>query len=281
MPVTLRTIIDTFMIEYPPPSDGNDYTDRYIVSWNKALSDFNFRASRRKTFEINVVSNTSVYLLPVDFVKIITVDLKMPSGIQQSEGGLSIPSSVPGYVETYILEGIQIRFIPIPKYNAIKNLWYGAGHVLGPIDPLVWEATTDYEEGDSIIIDDFNYVVCTTSGTSDSTLPVWPTELGTEVIDGTVAWTLVERSYGEMTMADVYIILLKAKVFMIRDTAAIQATGGLRYSLGELTIDRTRQGDFTNKAADNLNQQYLDEVKSRIGHLLSISYRQAEEEIRY
>jgi lambda family phage minor tail protein L len=65
-----------------------------------------------------------------------------------------------------------------------------------------WASTTAYVVGDIVratTLQSSGLVFqCTTAGTSGSTQPVWATDIGSTVTDGTVTWTAIASTYEEL-----------------------------------------------------------------------------------
>ena len=82
----------------------------------------------------------------------------------------------------------------------------GKFHIQKPIisTSTAWVADTAYSLGDTVIPTSANDVEykCTSAGTSDSSEPTWPTEVGETVVDNSVTWT-VSYEY-EYNMADTF-----------------------------------------------------------------------------
>tara|TARA_R100000458_G_scaffold32596_1_gene29984 strand:+ start:648 stop:1541 length:894 start_codon:yes stop_codon:yes gene_type:complete len=68
----------------------------------------------------------------------------------------------------------------------------------------VWAATTTYSVGDirrATLLQNSGLVFrCTTAGTSASSQPAWPTDIGSTVTDGTVVWTAFNSLYEELAV---------------------------------------------------------------------------------
>lgn len=65
-----------------------------------------------------------------------------------------------------------------------------------------WAASTAYSVGDirrATTLQASGLVFrCTTAGTSGSTQPVWPTDIGSVITDGTVVWTAIASAYEDL-----------------------------------------------------------------------------------
>lgn len=65
-----------------------------------------------------------------------------------------------------------------------------------------WAASTAYSVGDirrATTLQASGLVFrCTTAGTSGSTQPVWPTDIGSVITDGTVGWTAIASAYEDL-----------------------------------------------------------------------------------
>ena len=60
--------------------------------------------------------------------------------------------------------------------------------------PPNWSALTAYEAGYNMVKTTNYYYLCTTSGTSASVAPTWPTTFGNTVTDGSIVWTCVAHA---------------------------------------------------------------------------------------
>lgn len=65
-----------------------------------------------------------------------------------------------------------------------------------------WASSTAYSVGDIVRASSLQasglVFQCTTAGTSASTQPTWPTDLGSTITDGTVVWTAISSVYEEL-----------------------------------------------------------------------------------
>ena len=66
----------------------------------------------------------------------------------------------------------------------------------------VWASSTAYAVGDIVRASSVQasglVFLCSTAGTSASTEPAWPTDIGSTITDGTVVWSAVASAYEEL-----------------------------------------------------------------------------------
>lgn len=70
--------------------------------------------------------------------------------------------------------------------------------------PGAWVALTTYSAGYDMVDNGTYYFLCTTSGTSASVAPSWPSTAGATVADGTAVWTNVMRTRKAWTASTAY-----------------------------------------------------------------------------
>lgn len=65
-----------------------------------------------------------------------------------------------------------------------------------------WASSTAYAVGDIVRASSLQasglVFQCATAGTSSSTQPAWPTDIGSTITDGTVVWTAISSVYEEL-----------------------------------------------------------------------------------
>lgn len=67
---------------------------------------------------------------------------------------------------------------------------------------------------------------CTTAGTSSSTQPNWPTDIGSTVIDGTVTWAAISSVYEELSTLSPNAII---ELFQLKLDSTLHGTGDTYY----------------------------------------------------
>ncbi len=117
-------------------------------------------------------------------------------------------------------------------------------------DPGIWAASTVYAKGDRRrkIADNGRFVECEIAGTSDTSEPVWPTNLGT-VVDSTVTW----RDVGQRSLfhdmggqtADRLVTASPVSAGIWHHMVASRTATGY-----ELWLDGVLADSFANPAAD-------------------------------
>jgi hypothetical protein len=94
----------------------------------------------RRQVEIAVVPNVDSYVLPADFLSVISFD-EMTSVAGTIVGGPKlIATGLTGYQEVTWVEGDRLRISPVPTYSMTRLLWYAAAHVMTDnVYPLLTE----------------------------------------------------------------------------------------------------------------------------------------------
>jgi len=128
MAVSLSTLV-TRLQGLVAARDSVPSSAQYQQAVEDAVADFSLRAPMAKVTAVSVVSGTAEYALPDDFLRVTKVQsLLNPSGIIISDQGIVPVSAL--YSESWMVSGRTITFYPTPTYNAARDVWYAAGHVL-------------------------------------------------------------------------------------------------------------------------------------------------------
>lgn len=129
-----------------PAEGGVPSTTQYENAIKDAIQDFSERCGLEQVSTISVVSGTSTYSLPADFLKLIWLEsfTNIGEGVLNTAEGL-IPVSAT-WQEKYTIRNGQITFYPIPRYTWARELHYKAGWVGTNIDADGSEAAdVEYE----------------------------------------------------------------------------------------------------------------------------------------
>jgi hypothetical protein len=126
--IALATLVDELKEDVPVensvPSD-----EQFEYAIQRAVEDFGRRAGRIKRETLSIVSGTSTYDLPADFIKLINlVSYYTENGVLNTPSGL-IPLSGT-YVEEHLVNNGQIKFYPTPTYSMDREYRYKAGWAL-------------------------------------------------------------------------------------------------------------------------------------------------------
>ncbi len=132
MSVARLVLIERLREEVAPVSSEPAW-DQYDRAVRDAVADYSRRRPNTKLYELSIVSGTATYTLPVDFLKVITLEsLWSPDNVLVSDVGL-VPVSATYEERHYIVNG-EITLDPEPTYTTTRDLWYAAGHVLNSSD---------------------------------------------------------------------------------------------------------------------------------------------------
>ena len=116
-----------------PSEDGVPSEEQYEQAVKDAVLDFSERCGLIKVATISVVPNTSTYELPADFLSLISMPaLYSPypdSVIHTIEGLIPIPDPDRYPPETHQISGLNIVFIPTPRYTLSRVIRYKAAWV--------------------------------------------------------------------------------------------------------------------------------------------------------
>lgn len=105
--------------------DGFDYEQAVV----DAVAQLSQDAPMVSATTLAIVSGTSTYALPADFLFVIELPgLAAADNVLLSDGGI-VPLAT-GWQERWYIEGDHVRFDPTPAYSLTRTLRYGAQHVL-------------------------------------------------------------------------------------------------------------------------------------------------------
>lgn len=128
MSVTLAAMVARLTTAVPA-QNGVPSTAQYEQCVKDAVADYGERRPNRKVATLSVVSGTTSYALPSDFMREIQFEpLTGADGLLISSTGLiPLDSSLD---EIYTFAGGYLTIYPTPAYTAVRDLLYAAGHVL-------------------------------------------------------------------------------------------------------------------------------------------------------
>lgn len=144
MSIELSDLIERLQSDIPA-EDGVPSDEQYENAIKDAVRDFSERCGVEQIGTIDIVSGTSTYDLPADFLKLIRLTSLTGEGVLHSASGQLIP--VPStWCEKHTIRGGQIRFYPIPRYTLTRDIYYKAAWVLTDDDyGGVYETMTERE----------------------------------------------------------------------------------------------------------------------------------------
>lgn len=94
----------------------------------------------------------------------------------------------------------------------------------------VWAASTAFAVGDirrATTTQNSGLVFkCTTAGTSGSSQPAWPTDIGSTITDGTVVWTAISSVYADLSGLAINAII---ELFQLQLVASLHGTSDIYY----------------------------------------------------
>ncbi len=267
----LATLISNLKDEIAQ-QNGSPGEAQYRKAVVDAAEDYNNRNPMRKHTVLNINRGTASYDLPADFSFFIDLEaLGVPGGVGFAASGKLIAISS-DFTEDHTIVGGQITFVPTPMYSAARELWYAARYILTP-DPdtlSAWQADTPYGVGDliqSTSPDGVLYFECTQAGTSGSSEPDWSTTIGAKTDDNEAKWTTRSLAYADMDADTGRIVLLKAQVLLLKFKDSQAAGKGWRYKIGDEEVDKSKVGSGDQSRINRLNNEYLEAVASKIGHV--------------
>lgn len=117
------------LTEDVPAEDGVPSDSQYENSVKDAVRDFSERCGVTQIGTISVVSGTSTYDLPDDFLKLIKLTTLTGEGVLHSASGQLIPLSS-DWCEKHTIRNGQITFYPIPRYTLTRDIHYKAAWIL-------------------------------------------------------------------------------------------------------------------------------------------------------
>jgi hypothetical protein len=122
----LSELVDRLM-EDVPAEDGVPSTTQYENAVKEAIRDFSERCGLTQISTLSVVSGTSTYDLPADFLKMIKLETFTGDGVMHSAEGL-IPLSA-NWCERFTIRNLQITLYPIPRYTITRYFSYKAAWI--------------------------------------------------------------------------------------------------------------------------------------------------------
>ncbi len=109
--------------------DGVPSDSQYENAVKDAVRDFSDRCGVEQIGTIDIVSGTSTYDLPTDFLKLIKLTTLTGEGVLHSASGQLIP--VPStWCEKHTIRNGQITFYPVPRYTLTRDIYYKAAWIL-------------------------------------------------------------------------------------------------------------------------------------------------------
>ncbi len=185
--------------------NGTPSAEQYETCIKDAVKDFSERCGTEKIATLNIVSGTSTYSLPDDFLEMIQLaDFSQDGRVMvTSQGILPLGES---YEERYLYRFGAITIYPTPSYTMARDYRYKAG----------WALTTANDE-------------------------------------------YASEEYADLGEREARIVLLKAKQKAMDLIARAQMNaGGLKYSLGAVTIDKGANTSEQTKSAFALHAEFVD-----------------------
>lgn len=111
-----------------PVVDGIPSDAQYERAIKDAIAEFSRRCGLKKVGTLSIVSGTSTYSLPVDFLKLIWLE-SLTGADDVIIGQKLIPVNA-NWEEHYTIQNQTITFTPVPGYTLVRELQYKAGWVL-------------------------------------------------------------------------------------------------------------------------------------------------------
>jgi hypothetical protein len=144
MSILLSTLVARLQ-EDVPAEDGVPSETQYENAIQDAVRDFSERCGLEQIGTLNVVSGTSTYDLPADFLRMIRLETiaNLGEGVLHSADGL-IPVSV-DWCEKHTIRNGQITFYPIPRYSMARDFHYKAAWIGTDVEPEGSGDTADIE----------------------------------------------------------------------------------------------------------------------------------------
>lgn len=127
----LSELVAQLQLDVPPEDDLPTET-QYESAVQEAIEDFSERCGVTQIGTLNIVSGTSTYDLPADFLRMIKLYSLASSDVLYGSDSKLIPISE--WQERYTIRNGQITFYPIPRYTIERRFSYKAGWVGTPIE---------------------------------------------------------------------------------------------------------------------------------------------------
>jgi hypothetical protein len=135
---TMSTLADlvTLLHQEVPAVDGVPSMAQYQQAIKDAALDFSRRCGLMKFGELPIVSGTTTYSLPEDFMKLVMLEsLVSADGVIITNNGI-IPVSA-DWEEEYVIINKQITFKPTPTYSMTRDFKYKSAWVFDSNDNLL------------------------------------------------------------------------------------------------------------------------------------------------
>jgi uncharacterized protein YfiM (DUF2279 family) len=112
-----------------PAEGGVPSTTQYENAIKDAVQDFSERCGVEQISTLTIVSGTTTYTLPADFLRMIRLETiaDLGEGVLHSAQGL-IPVSTT-WCEKYTFRNGQITIYPIPRYSMARDFHYKAAWI--------------------------------------------------------------------------------------------------------------------------------------------------------
>jgi hypothetical protein len=137
----LSELVDRLQAEVPA-EDGVPSEEQYERAVKDAILDFSERCGRIKSATIQITPGNDTYDLPADFLSLISMPSLYSPGLDavlHTMEGL-VPLSSPllsnplAYPEQYLIQGLNIVFVPTPSYTISRVIRYKAAWISTPDD---------------------------------------------------------------------------------------------------------------------------------------------------
>jgi hypothetical protein len=112
-----------------PAQDGSPTTAQYEAAVVSGIAEFSQRDNRIKRASVAIVAGTGSYIMPADFLKLVSFDDIFESSTIVQPGGKLIATNTTMQEELHWFDGTNLVISPTPQYTLTRYFQYKARHV--------------------------------------------------------------------------------------------------------------------------------------------------------